>query len=252
MCQQFKGSKASWVWSSIIEGKDFLKGTLLWKIQNGESVDEPLPILAAEIICKERECWNLAPISKWLNNREIAEIHQIPVYNTKEQDRGVWFEVCSGLKIKREDIKSFDVKITVDYNWMNPPENWIKINCDASFKEESEMARIGVIGRDWTGSMIDGIEKELKIEVGGAERRRSIGPILHKFDRLLNEISELKFPSLSAKLIERLIGWLRLLKRGCATMVGLDNHHLLWCSFWTRTNFLLPLRTDIQASFTVR
>ncbi|XP_054782092.1 uncharacterized mitochondrial protein AtMg00310-like [Prosopis cineraria] len=33
-----KGSKASWCWLSIIDGRDFLKKNLLWDISNGESL----------------------------------------------------------------------------------------------------------------------------------------------------------------------------------------------------------------------
>ena len=33
-----KGGKASWAWSSQIEGRDFVKEYILWQVMDGESV----------------------------------------------------------------------------------------------------------------------------------------------------------------------------------------------------------------------
>ena len=33
-----KGAKSSWAWSSLLEGRDFLKKKLLWKVMDGSGV----------------------------------------------------------------------------------------------------------------------------------------------------------------------------------------------------------------------
>ncbi|PPD69152.1 hypothetical protein GOBAR_DD33968 [Gossypium barbadense] len=107
-----RGGKASWVWSSIVAGKDFLKDSLLWQITNGENVDlwhdkwvwsiqghklqHPgavdfdLPQKVAEIINKETGEWDLTSVENWLNEEEKNAILKIPIGDQEEDDRLVW------------------------------------------------------------------------------------------------------------------------------------------------------------------
>ncbi|TYI17592.1 hypothetical protein ES332_A07G035000v1 [Gossypium tomentosum] len=106
------GYRASWVWSSLLEGKEFLNKTLLWQVWNEESVriwedrwlvdckegrsliPEPIassmPIRVVELMNKEEGSWDLSSIESWLTEEVKKAILGVPLYNFDERDKLVW------------------------------------------------------------------------------------------------------------------------------------------------------------------
>ena len=48
--------------------------------------------------------------------------------------------------------------------WKAPEEGWMKINCDKGFKKENGIVGIGVVVRNDSGSLVDGVYGMVKVE----------------------------------------------------------------------------------------
>lgn len=46
--------------------------------------------------------------------------------------------------------------------WTKPPENWVKINWDGAYKNDTKSAGIGAIGRNSDGVFLDAVGKKSK------------------------------------------------------------------------------------------
>lgn len=111
-----KGARASWAWSSILEGRKLLEGKLCWSIGNGRDVDfwhDPwipdLPdnrisstphfealdsVVVAEFIINKR--WDLSNVDTWLTTDEIKAIHRIPIPGSFKEDSLKWIGSTDG------------------------------------------------------------------------------------------------------------------------------------------------------------
>ncbi|PPS11103.1 hypothetical protein GOBAR_AA09521 [Gossypium barbadense] len=48
--------------------------------------------------------------------------------------------------------------------WEKPLESWVKVNCDGVFDASTACADIGVLGRNSSGEMLDGIGKRIIVD----------------------------------------------------------------------------------------
>lgn len=109
-----KGSRASWAWSSILEGRKLLQSHVMWQVLNGESIstwkDRWIPGIlsgklgASHLVAHENDpyqrvadlidwsttSWNLDPIAHHLSHEEIVAIESIPLSSTWEPDKLIW------------------------------------------------------------------------------------------------------------------------------------------------------------------
>lgn len=118
-----KGSRASWAWSSIIEGRDWLLKGMSWRVGNGESInlwkDRWIPkfrggrlsiddadglhdfVLVKDIIEEGR--WCLDEVEQWLLPSEVFVIKRIPLPLGVKEDSLVWAASNNGIySIKSE------------------------------------------------------------------------------------------------------------------------------------------------------
>lgn len=155
-----KGARASWCWSSILEGRKLLDNHVLWQVLNGESIntwkDRWIPGLlsgklgASHLIASEFDpyqkvtdlvdwdipAWNLDPILQHLSQAEITAIKSIPLSSTWEPDRLVWpfeksgeYEVRSGYHLQHAIRKKPSLQSPHSSHVVNP-RVWKQIwNC---------------------------------------------------------------------------------------------------------------------------
>ncbi|XP_062024599.1 putative ribonuclease H protein At1g65750 isoform X3 [Rosa rugosa] len=120
-----KGSRASWAWSSILEGRNLLSDHALWQVLNGESIstwkDKWIPGIlggrlsashlyasefdpfqrVADLVDWSSTSWNLDPIAQHLTAAEVVAIESIPLSSTWEPDKLVWpYEKCGSYSVR--------------------------------------------------------------------------------------------------------------------------------------------------------
>lgn len=113
-----KGARASWIWNSLLVGRDFLKSEILWQIGDGECVniwndrwipgfqddlkgfpgpvDEELPIRVSELINPDVRSWDLSVLEEWLTEDQQLAISKIPLSFCSKADRLVWPHTTDG------------------------------------------------------------------------------------------------------------------------------------------------------------
>lgn len=111
-----KGSKASWAWSSLLEGRDELMKGLCWKIGDGKNVniwndgwipslpsfklsarpldDDCSVLMVSDII--GNGCWVLNDIVQWISPAEKEAILRIPIPRKVTYDSLVWAHSKNG------------------------------------------------------------------------------------------------------------------------------------------------------------
>ena len=109
------GARASWDWSSILEGIDFFKEKMMWQIMNGEEVDfwrdrwiarvclkdlanedQEVHQRVVEFIDDEGK-WKLEQVKERIGNEVIKEIEAIRTCISGGRDRTVWPSTKDGL-----------------------------------------------------------------------------------------------------------------------------------------------------------
>ncbi|OMO94054.1 reverse transcriptase [Corchorus capsularis] len=113
-----KGARPSWVWSSLLEGRDLFKEHMMWVPMDGKQIsiwqDRWIPNLAGrvlsnpglindnipqkveEIMNKDLGIWELDQIQHWLTEEEQSAIKDIPVHEGEEPDILIWPKDKSG------------------------------------------------------------------------------------------------------------------------------------------------------------
>ncbi|CAL9006099.1 unnamed protein product, partial [Prunus brigantina] len=110
--QAKKGSRSSWAWASLIEGRDALLMEAKFQIFNGATTNIwkdnwisvsnsgvikptcPVPITAPQLVCeimdKPNHSWNLDLIADCLDRETINLIRSTPISLSPRHDRLVW------------------------------------------------------------------------------------------------------------------------------------------------------------------
>ncbi|KAF7833101.1 reverse transcriptase [Senna tora] len=101
-----KGHRASWAWSSILEG------LVNNKLSGGEVADCPDDVLVSELIVDKK--WNLSSIDKWLSPLKVKAIEAIPLPRGEVGDKRLWgwakdgkYSVKTGYSLAVERFASF-------------------------------------------------------------------------------------------------------------------------------------------------
>lgn len=157
-----KGSRASWAWSSILEGRKLLQSHVMWQVLNGESIstwkDRWIPGIlsgklgASHLVAHENDpyqrvadlidwsttSWNLDPIVHHLSHEEIVAIECIPLSSTWEPDKLIWpferngaYTVRSGYHLQHQVRSKPSLQSTHSSHIVNPTV-WKQLrNCSA-------------------------------------------------------------------------------------------------------------------------
>ncbi|KAF7842396.1 reverse transcriptase [Senna tora] len=112
-----RGARASWAWSSLLEGRDLLAKGLIWSVGDGNAVKawmdpwipnapgfKPLsrPLHAGGLEVKVNEFisngrWNVELLRCWFSEKECADIINISLSITNRSDKLLWSHNRSGL-----------------------------------------------------------------------------------------------------------------------------------------------------------
>ncbi|XP_028790032.1 uncharacterized protein LOC114746021 [Neltuma alba] len=133
--QPDKGSKPSWYWSSILDGRELLRRDLVWRVSKGDKVklfeDSWLPeakgyklrqreltddikaVKVADIIAERQ--WCFVKVEQWLSDEDKEAIRRVRIPIIEEEDKYIWlgnkdgtYAVKRGYKIAR------DLKLATD------------------------------------------------------------------------------------------------------------------------------------------
>ncbi|KAM1179951.1 hypothetical protein ACFX2J_018927 [Malus domestica] len=107
-----KGSRASWAWTSLLEGRELLLNGAHWQVIDENSIklweDRWIPSLparhpnpnegevidrnqrVASIICEDTGVWNLENISSKISIHELSQIKELQIGDPQSNDRLVW------------------------------------------------------------------------------------------------------------------------------------------------------------------
>ncbi|XP_062005568.1 uncharacterized protein LOC133722711 [Rosa rugosa] len=116
------GSRPSWIWNSLIAGRETIIENACWQVGNGESIDvwkdcwvpnrnggriKPTdtsnrftPLLVSEIIDEDRN-WNISHLEPFLDPSDIRCIKAIPIGEANEKDKLIWPHTkCGSYSVK--------------------------------------------------------------------------------------------------------------------------------------------------------
>lgn len=127
-----KGASPSWLWSSLMEGKDLLDKGLRWNVGNGEKIqfwgDHWIPSWeegkifsrtptdcvwdrVSDFIDKPAMTWNEGKLRSCVSNEETEAILKIPISITGSEDKIIWKHNKSGkFTVKSGYHQAYDAK----------------------------------------------------------------------------------------------------------------------------------------------
>ena len=107
-----KGSRASWVWNSILKGREAIITNARWQVHNGKKIDvwrdawvpgieggKVIPttlnnrftaLSVSKLIDEDTGEWNINPIIPFITEKDAKAITSIPLCNRLDEDRIVW------------------------------------------------------------------------------------------------------------------------------------------------------------------
>ncbi|OMO89581.1 reverse transcriptase [Corchorus capsularis] len=183
-----RGGRASWMWSSILNGRDFMEKELRWRVANGENIsvtdDRWIPKLESgkiDLQGGEEHCRALKSkillmqmldvgTSVQLNNGSLRnnEVETIEHLLLKcDWTQVVWFGTM-GYRCDNADLQSARCDLIFNGKKLDPlgttiavqKNGELKINMDGAWDKETGKGGYGVIARMQDGSVIDGITRD--------------------------------------------------------------------------------------------
>ncbi|KAM5569208.1 hypothetical protein ABKV19_016627 [Rosa sericea] len=104
-----KGGSSSWIWSSLLEGRNLISQGSMWKVGNGCSIDvwtdkwiptkhstcsesygEHPPLLVNNLIVQGTGRWDLSTIAHTISVADQNAIHAIPLLDDQTADSLIW------------------------------------------------------------------------------------------------------------------------------------------------------------------
>jgi hypothetical protein len=133
-----KGSRASWAWSSLLEGKGLIVAGARWQVGNGDSIDiwadkwitcstsgflhpilpidQSRPQLVKELIDWNTTSWKLNQIQDLISVEDCQNIEIIPLGDESFEDRLIWPHSMNGqfsVKSGYHQFTTFTLKIAL-------------------------------------------------------------------------------------------------------------------------------------------
>lgn len=149
-----RGSSPSWIWCSLLEGRNLLQEGMRWSVGNGESIDfwkdswvkdltnnkvESQPphncnwVKVADFIDHQNHVWDMGKLRSCITEEEIRAISKIPISLTNGDDKQVWvhnnfgsFTVKSGYHRALHKVKSTKTHI-VSSSYSPPKSMWTRL-----------------------------------------------------------------------------------------------------------------------------
>ncbi|XP_062021040.1 uncharacterized protein LOC133737519 [Rosa rugosa] len=183
-----KGGTPSWIWSSILIGRDLLHQGTVWNIGNGSSVNlwsdhwvpmpSPSPIcadhidsssLVSSLIDWNSKQWDTSRISTYLSADSVRRISAIPLIDPQTLDKLIWphvknaseFTVHKKCPSPPHTPSSSTSQSRASHHWQPPPIHALKINTDAAWHSDSLSCGVAAIVRNHHGRVIAGSVKTL-------------------------------------------------------------------------------------------
>ncbi|KAL6176326.1 hypothetical protein ACLB2K_052960 [Fragaria x ananassa] len=111
-----KGASSSWLWNSLLVGKDLIRAETLWEIGNGKSVNfwsdqwvpssPPAPICPARgnlrakvetVINWQSNSWDLSLVHNHITPSTCSKILSIRLFNQEMEDKLIWPHTINGV-----------------------------------------------------------------------------------------------------------------------------------------------------------
>nr|XP_025625426.1 uncharacterized protein LOC112717674 [Arachis hypogaea] len=140
---------ASWVWKSILHGRELLRERAKWSIRDGSKVS----------IWKDN--W-ITGRSKPLDANSPDDSKEVNPSWTISRARTL--ETVYGKLAEKQQTQKREANRSRTYpvTWRPPPENWLKANVDAAFRKENETGAIAVVIRNSKGKMVLGFSGKIQ------------------------------------------------------------------------------------------
>ncbi|KAJ1377536.1 Ribonuclease H-like superfamily [Sesbania bispinosa] len=159
----------SWIWSSLMEGRDFAKRNGQRLITNGRDIHlwedtwlwsketlQPYSIggdlRVADILNVADHTWDQQFLSTNLPLAVAIKAKQTPIAWFQQKDKFYWPFSKDGL---------YTIKYGVASHWKRPLDGTLKINTDAAWSEANRGGAISVIVRDHKGVLLGGHAKRV-------------------------------------------------------------------------------------------
>ncbi|XVE89752.1 hypothetical protein DITRI_Ditri20bG0020100 [Diplodiscus trichospermus] len=157
-----KGSRASWSWSSLLVGRDFLKDKVLLQgvffVSSGyHCLKQDLPVQLSDTASSSH---TVNPKGIW--NERCNVIYnkvQVNVQGTLNKIKSAIYEFLSSHRPLLSCFRKKTKESNQVENWKAPLIGWIKFNCDGGYNPTLKKASIGVVVLDHEGRLIDGMSK---------------------------------------------------------------------------------------------
>lgn len=116
--QAARGSHVSWIWLSLLQGRNLLTKGLRWQVQNGASIDfwegkwipstsnfkintpkppNPVTELVSDVIDHQRGKWKVEQLEKEVSPVELETILKIPLPVFQRNDKLIWHFSNNGI-----------------------------------------------------------------------------------------------------------------------------------------------------------
>ncbi|BBN67417.1 Ribonuclease H-like superfamily protein [Prunus dulcis] len=184
-----KGSRASWAWASLIEGRKVILNGARWLIMNGAQAR----IWTDKWITNNSRTWKLDLIRPLLSTEEAFAIQRIPIGSSSEVDRLVWLDEKNGkysvvfdnftpqpqqtLKAIFDQVNErFSLKHLItssttrsvhpsaQASWAAPSEPFVKINVDAAWRKSTCHAGASIVIRNFEGRFLGAKSVDFQVE----------------------------------------------------------------------------------------
>ncbi|KAF7842224.1 reverse transcriptase [Senna tora] len=195
-----KGPKASWVWSSLLEGRKFLEQGCCWRIGDGSRVgfwkDRWIPTLSGnklndvngDVNLKvsyviSNGSWDVSKLVGLASQEELNAILAIPLRSGRLEDRLMLDEAKNelyyvklghkfGMNLSRDVMRcevvfcgaKADPLLAVDKVndfWVAPGTDLLKCNVDGTFHSGFTVGGVGIICINALGEVLDGCAEKV-------------------------------------------------------------------------------------------